>query len=157
MNVWLGAILISVLLLSGCQNTYQHEELAKLSAFQKQEQSAHLTNNPNLLLSMMTDSLMQVKSGRVQYFTKPQLKERFTSYFKAVQFVKWDDTAPPVYTISPDGQMATVLVQKRVELREISDTSGTIQKTDFVWLELWKKVQGNWRMYGNISTHTTAQ
>lgn len=143
---------MSALLVFACTASNTDEDLKTLHAYQKQEEVAHLTNNANLLVEMFTDTLMQVGKGKVRYIPKDQVRERFTRYFGSVRFIMWANTAPPKISITQDGVMATVLVQKRVELQEINDSTQKVQKTDFAWLELWRKEGGQWRMYGNIST-----
>ena len=106
---------------------------------------------------MMCDTVTHVKGGVVKKFVKAQKLERFTQYFGMVEFIKWEDTAPPVYYVSDDSSMASVLVQRRVELRVKNDTSNTIEKTDFAWTELWRKDQGQWRMHTNIFTDKQGQ
>lgn len=139
--------------LPSCSPTSRQQDREILEAYQKQEQKAHLTYNASLLLEMMSDTVTQVKGGEVKRFIKSQMLERFTQYFGMVEFIKWEDTAPPVYDISDDGSMASIIVQRHVELRVKNDTTNTIEKTDFAWTELWRKENGQWRMHTNISTN----
>lgn len=148
----LGSLACMVFVLSACSQTSRQQDREILAAYQKQEQTAHLTNNAELLLEMMSDTVTQVKGGAVKKFVKAQMLERFTQYFGMVEFLKWEDIAPPVYYLSDDGSMASVIVQRRVELRVKNDTTKTIEKTDFAWTELWRKEHGRWRMHTNIST-----
>jgi hypothetical protein len=147
-----GSVACMLLAISACGQSDRQKDNKILAAYQKQEQAAHLTNNAPLLLEMMSDTVTQVKGGAVKKFVKSQLLERFTQYFGMVEFIKWEDTAPPVYYLSDDGSTASVIVQRRVELRMKNDTTNTIEKTDFAWTELWRKEKGQWRMHTNIST-----
>lgn len=147
-----GCVACMLFAVSACQQSTRQKDKEILTAYQKQEQTAHLTYNAPLLLEMMSDTVTQVKGGVVKKFVKAQMLERFTQYFGMVEFIKWEDSAPPVYYLSDDGSMASVIVQRRVELRVKNDTSKTIEKTDFAWTELWRKEHGQWRMHTNIST-----
>ena len=112
------------------------KELGALTELQKQEQTAHLEEQPALLVNMLNDTFTQIKNGEVSYFTKDQMTERFISYFESVEFLKWEDTTPPVYTISDDGTMAHILIRKQVVADIEQDTTGTRETTNFAWTEL---------------------
>lgn len=128
------------------------KEIAALAELQKQEQAAHLEEQPALLVNMLHDTLTQVKNGVVSYYTKDQMTERFISYFESVEFIKWEDTRPPVYTISEDGSMAHILVQKHVVVDMEQDTTGRRETTNFAWTEMWRKKEGRWKMYSVTTT-----
>lgn len=128
------------------------KEIAILMELQKQEQAAHLEEQPALLVNMLNDTLTQVKNGVVSYYTKDQMTERFIRYFESVEFIKWEDAHPPFFTISDDGSMAHVLVQKQVIVDMEQDTTGTRETTDFAWTEMWKKKDGRWKLYSVTTT-----
>ncbi|HQW26645.1 MAG TPA: hypothetical protein PLV75_11820, partial [Saprospiraceae bacterium] len=100
----------------------------------------------------LNDTFTQIKNGDVSYFTKDQMTERFISYFESVEFIKWEDTGPPVFTISDDGSMAHILVQKHVVVDIEQDTAGTRETTNFAWTEMWRKKEGRWKMYSVTTT-----
>ena len=130
------------------------KEIEALTQLQKQEQTAHLNEEAALLVNMLNDTLVQVKNGEVSYFTKDEMTERLSNYFYEVEFIKWEDTKPPVYSLSSDGTMAYVLIQKRVEVNVEKDGVTTRESTDFAWTELWKKKEGRWKMYCVTTTDT---
>jgi len=128
------------------------KEISVLAELQKQEQRAHLEEQPALLVNTLNDTFTQIKNGDVSYFTKDQMTERFISYFESVEFIKWEDTGPPVFTISDDGSMAHILVQKHVVVDIEQDTAGTRETTNFAWTEMWRKKEGRWKMYSVTTT-----
>lgn len=128
------------------------KEIEALGILQKQEQKAHLNEEPALLVNMLNDTLTQVKNGVVSYFTKDQMTGRFINYFDAVEFIKWEDTQPPIYTLSEDGAMAYILICKHVEVKVEKDSTTTREETDFAWTELWRKKDGRWKMYSVTTT-----
>lgn len=130
------------------------KELSALASLQKQEQAAHLQEEPAILVHMLNDTLTQIKNGAVTYFSKDQMTERFMQYFDAVEFIKWEDSQPPVYSISDDGTMAHILIRKHVEVSIETDSIPTREITDFAWTELWKKKDGRWKMYVVTSTES---
>ncbi len=128
------------------------KEIATLTELQKQEQAAHLQEQPAILVNMLNDTLSQVRNGVVSYYTKDQMTERFIRYFESVEFIKWEDARPPIYTISDDGTMAHIIIQKQVVVDIEQDTAGTRESTAFAWTEMWRKKEGRWKMYSVTTT-----
>lgn len=127
--------------------------LKELTRLQQQEQQAHMRKDVLLLVEMFHDTLCQVQNGRVSYFTKQEMSNRFAMYFDAVEFIRWEDNYPPKIQLSTDGSMAHITVQKGVELVVKADSS--IQKTDFAWTELWRKGNQGWKLYSISSTEVS--
>ena len=151
--------LILTFTLSACHQSKPdlNKEIEALRLLQKQEQAAHLEEQPALLVNMLNDTLTQVKNGIVSYYTKDQMTERLVNYFNAIEFIKWEDTHPPIYSISDDGSMAHILIRKRVEGNVDKDSTTIREFTDFAWTELWKKKDGRWKMYSVTTTDTVTQ
>lgn len=127
-------------------------EIEALALLQKQEQDAHFQESPALLVNMLNDTLVQVKNGEVSYFTKDQMTERLITYFNGVEFLKWEDTHPPVYMFSDDGTMASILIRKIVILNDVTGTEPVRDTTYFAWTEVWKKKDGRWKLYQVTTT-----
>jgi hypothetical protein len=127
-------------------------ELAELTKLQEREQEAHLTEQPALLVNMLSDTFCQIKNGEVKYYTKDEMTDRLVKYFYSVEFIKWENLKAPVITISPDGEMAHILVQKKVELILSDQDKPTREKTTFAWTELWKKKDGRWKLFTVTTT-----
>lgn len=145
-------ILISLV---SCTTIEIEKDKQVLGKLQQQEQDAHLTKDVVLLANLFADTVCQIQNGTVSYFTKKQLADRFSKYINSVEFIKWEDTSHPVYTLSDDGTQAHIIVQKRVELTIKGDSTGRIEKTDFAWTELWKKRNQEWKLYSITSTRKT--
>jgi hypothetical protein len=78
---------------------------------------------------------------------------RLQRYFDQSTFEEWEDLAPPLIRISPDGHMAYVVVQKRVRLTA-ADSAGSprAEHTVFAWLEVYEKRAGQWTLMAVAST-----
>jgi len=149
------SLILAIIALS-CVRKDTVEDVDILMGFLKQEQTAHLTKNVPLLLEMFHDTVCQIKNGEVTCQTKAQMEERITRYFNMVEFIKWEDSHPPVLTFSDDLTLAHILVQKRVELT-VKDSLSTVEKTNYAWTELWKKKNGHWKLYTVTSTDQPGQ
>ncbi len=152
-----SALLFLYVVFQACapHKTANHD-VAALLEFQQQERTAHLRKDVHLMVEMLHDTVCQIKGGKVTYFTRDEMASRFTQYFGMVEFVKWEDTKPPVITVSDDHSLAHILVQRQVELK-LRDSLSTIEKTDFAWTELWKKKNGRWRLYTITTTDRPGQ
>jgi hypothetical protein len=159
--------LIAILMLQGCNQSppasdKSDSEMAPavdldtektaLLKLQAVEQEAHLTEQPALLVHMLSDTFCQVKNGEVKYFSQDEMTDHFVKYFYSVEFVTWNDIKPPVITLSPDGLMAHILVTKEVELILSEQDKPTREKTNYAWTELWKKKNGQWKLHTVTTT-----
>lgn len=147
-----NALLFVVLtgILGSCGHSRVDEE-RKIRALLKQEQTAHLTKDVNLFTSGFADGMIGVNRGQVTRHSEAQYKERFTQYFNAVEFIKWEDVADPIIRFSDDQSLAYAIIQKQVIVRS-KDTNQT-DTTDFAWISVFRKQDGEWKTECNVSTN----
>ena len=126
------------------------EALLRLHA---QAQTAHLEKRADLLVATFADSFLNISGGSVTVRTPAESRARFQAYFDRSSFLEWADVAPPRIRISPDGQMAYVVVQKRVRLKA-PDSAGVprLEHTEYAWLEVYEKRSGTWTLMAVAST-----
>ena len=114
---------------------------------------AHLARRADWLVAGQADSLLSVSGGRVSISSRERVRAGFQPYFDASTFQAWDDVVPPRIRISADGQMAYVVVEKRVHLTTRDSTGATqAERTRFAWLSVYEKQGGEWRMTAIAST-----
>jgi hypothetical protein len=151
-----GVGALAGLLLTACQSRAVDTtaDLAELQRIHGLHRQAHMEHRADLLVGTFADGFQSVGGGRVLQPTRDESRARFQAYFDQSTFQEWDDITPPQYRISPDGQMAYVIVQKRVRLTSaVPDTgAASSQHTVFAWLETYEKVQGSWRLTALAST-----
>ena len=150
-----GMLLAFMIGILGCRTGNDGDltrDLEALAQLQQQERRAHLEEQPALIVNMLADTLIQVKNGKVDRFTKDQMTERFIEYFDAVEFIKWEDAQPPLYSVSPDGNMASILIQKLVIVATTDNSVSSRDTTRFAWTELWRKNQERWKLYQVTTT-----
>jgi hypothetical protein len=115
--------------------------------------TAHLEKRADLLIASFADSFLNISNGTVELRTPSESRARFQAYFDRVAFQEWDDLAPPVVRISPDGQMAYVIVQKSVRLTAADSTGvGKPEHTIYAWVELYEKRARRWTLMAVVST-----
>jgi hypothetical protein len=118
---------------------------AELLRLHDQARIAHLEERVDLMA--FPESLMQVSRGAVSVRSRAENEERFRAYFDRSTFQEWDDIAPPLIRISPDGRMAYVVVQKRVRLTA-PDSAGVPRPEHvvFAWVEIYEKRDSRWTL-----------
>ena len=135
---------------AGAAAAADRAELLRLHELQR---TAHLEKRADLLVSSQADSMLSVSRGGVSVARPAESRAMFQAYFDSATFQAWDDVVPPVIRVSPDGQMAYVIVRKRVHLT-MPDSAGTprSERTLFAWLEVYEKRGGRWTMTAIAST-----
>lgn len=115
--------------------------------------TAHHEKRADLLVASFADSLLSIAHWDVTLRSRADNLRRFQSYLDRVTFQEWDDLAPPRIRVSPDGQMAYVVVQKSVRLTS-ADSAGVPQAehTIFAWVEIYEKRNGRWTLTAVAST-----
>src|SRR5215216_735006 len=129
---------------------------AELLRLHERARAAHLQHRADWLVSEWADTIFSLSHGGVSVGTRvnrARSQARFQEYLDASTFQAWDDIVPPRIRISPDGQMAYVIVEKRVHLTA-RDSTGRVQaeRTRFAWLSVHEKKAGKWRLTAIAST-----
>lgn len=125
------------------------DKVLLLESNQRQRQ-AHMTNNADMLVEELYDTIWSVQNGNININTRQEVQDRFNQYFDIVKYYKWDDVSEPVIRISDDGTLATVSVKKLTTARFGADAP--ISATLFAWTSSYRKVEDNWKIYQTTST-----
>jgi hypothetical protein len=127
-----------------------HAELLRLH---EQQRTAHLQRRADWLAAADADSMFSLSNGRVSIARKGRSSASFQAYLDSSTFQAWDDIVPPRIRISADGQMAFVVVEKRVHLATRGANGATeSERTRYAWLSVCEKQAGQWRMVAIAST-----
>jgi hypothetical protein len=140
-------------LLSSCNSNLKPNLEVEKTAIMKihvEQQKAHMEKNAELLLSQNDGTFYEVNRGKIKSPSRQESINKFTAYFESVDFIKWDDVTPPIFSFSNDATMATTIVNKIVITRHKADSK--IDTTFFAWLSVYKKENGVWRMESIAST-----
>lgn len=126
---------------------------AELLRLHERQRAPHLNRRANWLVAEFADSLFSISQGRVSIGNRERARASFQEYLEASTFQAWDDIVPPRIRISPDGQMAYVIVEKRVHLTTHGAGGDTdVERTRFAWLSVYEKQAGQWRLAAIAST-----
>jgi hypothetical protein len=137
-------------------NSATEADRAELLRLHERARAAHLQHRADWLVSEWADTIFSLSHGGVSVGTsenRARSQAGFQEYLDASTFQAWDDIVPPRIRISPDGQMAYVIVEKRVHLTA-KDSTGAVQaeRTRFAWLSVHEKQAGKWRLTAIAST-----
>jgi hypothetical protein len=144
-----------LLLLLACASPSSEVEgdRAELLRLHRLARTAHLEKRADLMVAPFDDSVRFVAGGQVTVRSRAENQARLQAYFHRSTFQAWDDIAPPMLRISPDGRMAYKIVQKRVRLTA-PDSSGRSVAEDVVyaWIEMYEKPDDRWVLKAVAST-----
>jgi hypothetical protein len=126
---------------------------AALLRLHERSRAAHLEHRADWLVSEWADSLFSISGGKVSITNAERGRPRFQEYLDASTFQAWDDIVPPRIRISRDGQMAYIVVEKRVHLTARDSTGAVVpERTRFAWMSVYEKQDGRWRLSAIAST-----
>jgi hypothetical protein len=121
-----------------------HPDLVKdeqqLLNLHAQERDAHLKGDADLLVSEIASEFVSVRDGEVESDSREEVRHQFVERFRRVRYSEWDDVIPPRVQISPDGKMASVVVQIRARYRDWTGLSlGEEHKFLSSWVATYEK------------------
>ena len=146
-------VLLTALAACAAPRTDVSADRAELLRLHELARTAHLGKQADLMVASFADTLLDISGGLVSLRSREQNRARFQRYFDRVSFQQWDDIAPPRIRISPDGQMAYVVVQKSVRLTSQGGGGAPeAEHTVFAWVEIYEKRGGKWTLMAVAST-----
>ena len=114
--------------------------------------AAHRTGDIDAWLNVEADTIVTGNRGELESSGLERRAGR-AAFLKSTTFSSYRDLREPIVRVSDDGTLGWVIAE--IELkgsRALPD--GTAQGFDevWVWVELYEKQDGRWRMVGNVST-----
>jgi hypothetical protein len=114
---------------------------------------AHVLADPDLFNRGFSSDFRDVNRGRISRSTPAERRRRFGEYFRSVRFLEWDDVRPPVVTLSPAGDWAEVIVEKRVRYIPADPLSADRESAvRYAWTERWARMDTSWQLSTVVST-----
>jgi hypothetical protein len=87
--------------------------------------------------------------GKSKIRTRDEMRQRFSSYFSQVKYLSWDDVVAPMASVSPDGQMAWVVIHVKARLTDVGGPqAGQPREFESSWISIYEKRGGDWQMVG---------
>jgi hypothetical protein len=143
------------LLLAACASPSSgtEDDRAELLRLHELHRTAHLEKRADQMVASFDDSVRFVAAGGVDVISPAENQARLQAYFDRSTFQAWDDIAPPILRISPDGRMAYKIVQKRVRLTAPDSTGRPVaEDVVYAWIEMYEKPDDRWILMAIAST-----
>jgi hypothetical protein len=129
------------------------DDRAELLRMHQLARTAHLEKRADRMVESFDDSTLFVARGEVRSASRAANRARLQSYFDRSTFQAWDDIAPPILRISPDGRMAYKIVRKRVKLTAPDSTGRPVaEDVVYAWIEILEKPADRWILKAVAST-----
>ncbi len=143
--------------LFSCQNkptTSIEEDKKAILALDKQTRELHFNKDAKTLVNGFSKDFLSINKGRVELPSVDESFQKFSIYFKRVNFVKWDNNKEPLIRFSDDATIAYAAFDKTVILK-LTDENGKeiMDTTGFAWLSVYKKSEGQWKLDCIASTN----
>jgi hypothetical protein len=148
------AILIAFFYFIGCREQPDLEkDKAELLELHRLARQAHFNRDAGAVAATLAPEMVSVRGGEVWTATQEENRRRFERYFAKSNFAEWDDLMPPVIHISPNGQMAWMVVRMKVKY-DWPDSTGKKFPEEYIcaWLSVYEKQEGKWKHVANAST-----
>jgi len=120
----------------------------------KLQREYHFNKEADQFVSQFSPTFISINNGEISSPSRQESEKKFNNYFQQVDFKKWDDIREPEIRFSDDHTMAYVVVSKEVAV-EFSNASKEMvrETTEFAWVAIYKKINGNWKIDCVISTN----
>lgn len=145
--------LLCVLGLACTSQEREHTWRHRLLELHEAQRRAHLAEDAAGLVALFADDFSELRDGVLTRPTRAESEARLRRYFDSVEFLAWDDLAPPELRLAADGSLATVAVQKLVRVRTTdADGQPLLERTLFAWLATCVREGERWRLASIAST-----
>lgn len=113
---------------------------------------AHFDHAVRAWLDLESEEYISANRGEITYPTKEERAKIRQPYLQATEFTEYFDLIPPIVNISDDATLGWLIAQVQVKGIQTTADDETIP-VEFIsaWIELYKKVDGNWLCVGNVS------
>lgn len=113
---------------------------------------AHRTGNVDRWMSVEAREFVSANGGRVTFPEASDRRAQRATYLAGATFEVYRDLREPLTQVSEDGTLGWLIAE--VEIRGSATTSSGKSEPFhdiWAWVELYKKVEGTWRLVGNVS------
>jgi ketosteroid isomerase-like protein len=142
------------LFLSACSGAPggEGESRAQLLAMHEQVLEAHRTGDVERWMAVEDDDYVSANGGTITFPTTGERRAMREPYLLSTSFEVYRDLQDPIVEVSPDGQLGWVIAQVEMRGTQTSSDSSTHPiEAVWAWIELYRKVDGAWKLVGNVS------
>ncbi len=113
----------------------------------------HLFGETDGIIGQRGDAVVFVSAGEVYEMDGEAFDGSIRGLMSNRDYTKYDDLIRPIVRVSEDGTLAWVIVQVSAGGARLDESGAITGPLEFVsaWVSLFEKVQGDWKMVGNVS------
>jgi hypothetical protein len=113
----------------------------------------HLFGRTNGMKEGLAEDVVIVSRGEVHPLSGAETLEMLTEILERTDYTVYDDLIRPVVRVSNDGTLGWVIVQVAARGHQRGEEGKPTKPLEFIsaWVELYEKMDGSWRMSGNVS------
>jgi hypothetical protein len=142
----------------GMMNDYRaplnkQTNIQQIHRLHRQLMDDHLFERSTTMVETQGDSMYVLSGGEMYRNSGEANSQRFKQMMGNRDYHIYDDLIVPVVQVSDDATLAWAMVQifgKGVYLNTDRSVKAPLEFT-FAWVELYRKVNGRWTMFGNVS------
>lgn len=114
---------------------------------------AHIASDESLMADQWGDEITFIYNGKIDVVKKSDARANMQKSLKARSHNKYIDLKTPVITLSDDKTLGWVTVRVRAEGNRLDTAGNSTAPLAFTsaWVSLYKKIEGHWKMVGNVS------
>jgi hypothetical protein len=149
---WLLVLALLLFVPSGLPAQQESSDRARLLQLHAELIRAHVEGRVDLWMSLEAEGYASVNGGRVTFPSLAERRGQRGAYLDATTFTTYRDLREPIVTISQDGSLGWLIAE--VEVAGATAGRGGESRTFgdvWAWIELYEKIDGEWRMVGNAS------
>lgn len=137
---------------AGPDTASRQTDVAALQAAHETVLQAHRDGDVERWLGVESDSYVVANRGRVTFPTMEERRAAREPYLANTRFSRYEDVSEPFVTISDDGSLGWLIAEVAVTGRQtLPDGSVEAVESVYAWIELYRRVDGEWRLVGNVS------
>lgn len=111
--------------------------------------AAHCLGDAEMMARLMTPEGIVANRGELFLSTRNELLSNITGLFERLDYRSYEDTAVPLVEVSPAGDFGWIGVKVRAS--GIEKTNGEPFRSEWAWILLARKIDGEWLGAGNAS------
>jgi len=113
---------------------------------------AHRTGDVDRWMAIEARDYVSASAGRITFPGISDRREQRAAYLAGATFDVYRDLREPLVRVSDDGSLGWLIAEVEVRGSAASPSGGPEPFHDiWAWAELYEKVEGAWRLVGNVS------
>lgn len=141
--------------LAACAPALDHAAIdeAELRSIHASILQAHLDRDPEAWTDLETDTVLVGSRGEVFHADRESRLDMRRSYLGATRFHRYADLRPPIVRVAGDRSIGWVVAEVGIAgVQENAQGGLDSLAGQWAWIETYERVNGRWRMSGNVST-----